>query len=455
MPAFYQRQNSVALAFIVASMFWFIIGTLYGLVSAIHFVAPEAFNNIFWLVFGRVRPTHVNTVLFGVITPLMVGAGLYYTPALLKTKLWSEPLAWVSFALWQITVISGPISFAMGWSQGREYAEYPWVIDVVITLSIALLAVNLIMTIFRRKEEFLYVSVWYFVAMFIWMAGVYPIGNVMWNPATGAMTGMVDDIVLWFYGHNLPGLLLTPLAVGAAYYVIPRICRTPLYSHTLSIVGFWTLVALYTHIGGHHIIQTPLPEWLRNISVVHSLAMAVPVFTVLANIWLTMRGHGGKVLADPAGRFVLAGTIWYLITCIQGPAQSTMVVQQITHLNNWTVAHAHIAVLGFSGYIAFGAAWHVLPGILGRKVYSDRLINLQFGLITIGLSGFFVVLTAAGLVQGHAWFNGDPVYKILPAIFPYMGLRLAFGLSIITASFIGFYNLIMTIRCGEPLAASV
>ena len=118
------------------------------------------------------------------------------------------------------------------------------------------------------------------------------------------------------------GLLLTPLAVGAAFYVIPRVTSTPLYSHTLSLIGFWTLVAFYTHIGGHHILQAPIPNWLKAVSVVDSMAMVIPVFTVLANLWLTARGRGGALLRHPAGRFVLAGTIWYLLTCIQGPLQS-------------------------------------------------------------------------------------------------------------------------------------
>ena len=150
----------------------------------------------------------------------------------------------------------------------------------------------------------------------------------------------------------------------------------------------------------------------------------------------------------------MVGTIWYLVTCIQGPIQSLPIVQQVTHFNNWTVGHAHIAVLGFSGFIALGALWHVLPLVTGRKLYSDKLVNLQFGLMLFGLVGFFVVLTMAGLIQGSAWQNGEVVYRVLPQIAVYMVLRAALGLFIITAAFVGLYNLIMTLRRGEPLAPS-
>ncbi len=451
---FLDRPKSASQAFLVAGAAWFVIGTLYGLVSAIDLVAPELFNNIPWLVFGRSRPIHVNTVIYGFVTGLLLGSGLHYVPALLRTRLWSERLGWIGCFFWQLTVLSGPLTFSFGYSQGREYAEYLWVFDASLVISVVILLFDMLMTVASREEDTLYVSVWYFVGMLVWTCGVYPIGNVMWRPATGAVPGLLDSIFLWFYGHNLPGLVLTPLALGAAYYVLPRITNTPLYSHTLSLAGFWTLVALYSHIGGHHILQAPIPNWLKVYSVVDSMAMVIPVGIVLANLWLTARGRGGAIWRDPAGRFVMAGTLWYLITCIQGPFQSLPSVQTVTHFNNWTVGHAHIAVLGFSGFIALGALWHVLPLAAGRRLYSERLVNLQFGLIVTGLAGFFAVLTIAGLIQGSAWYNGEMVYRVLPQIGVYMALRAMLGMLIASAAILGLYNAVKTITSGEPVALS-
>ena len=219
---FTKKPKSAALAFIIAGAFWFIVGTFYGLFSAIHLMAPEFFNNIPALVFGRTRPIHVNTVLYGFVVSTLIGSGLYYMPALLKRNLWSEPLAWLSFLLWNITVLSGPLTFSFGMSQGREYQEYLWIFDVMLVIAILTLIVNLVMTILTRVENRLYVSVWYFVSSFLWIGGSYFLGNVMWNPPSGALPGILDSIFLWFYGHVLPGLLLTPLAIGAAYFVVPR-----------------------------------------------------------------------------------------------------------------------------------------------------------------------------------------------------------------------------------------
>jgi cytochrome c oxidase cbb3-type subunit I len=452
MIKFIHKPQGAALAFMVAGAFWFVIGALYGMVSATHLVAPELMSNIPFLVFGRERPIHVNTMLYGFTGTMLIGSGLYYVPALLRTRLWSEPLAWIAFVFWNLTILSGPLCFSFGYTQGREYSEYVFFADVMLVIAVLSLIVNTVMTIASRAEKQLYVSVWYFMATLLWTACNYPIGNVMWHPATGAMPGLIDSIFLWFWGHNLPGLLITPLATGAAYYVIPRVTKTPLNSHTLSLAGFWFLVALYTHIGGHHVLQSPIPNWLKVISAVDSVAMVIPVTIVVLNLWMTARGFGGRVWSDPGARLVMGGVIWYIITCIQGPLQSLPYLQPVTHFNNWTVGHAHIAMLGFGGYIALGAMWHVIPLITGRRLYSDKLVNLQFGLITFGLTGFFLVLTAVGLIQGSAWHNGETVYRVLPELAPFYIARAALGIFILTGALVGLYNVVMTLRQGEELA---
>ncbi len=453
MLEFIHREHSAARAFIVAGAVWFVIGTTFGAFSAIHFLAPEFFSNIPQLVFGRVRPSHVNSVIYAFIVQTLIGMGLFFVPSLLRTRLWSEPLAWLTWLLYNIAVTYGPIGFLMGHGHGgREYAEYPWTADMLITISILLLAINTGMTILRRQEQSLYVSIWYFMGFSIWTATSYPIGNVVWHPSTGAMAGIVDEVLLWTYAHDLVGLILTPLAIGAAYYVIPRVARNPVYSHTLEHIGFWTLIIFYTHIGAHHILQAPIPNWLRVMATVDSGMMILPVAVVLVNLWMTVRGSAGLVWKDPAGMMVMTGLVWYFFTCIQGPLMSLPHLQRVTHFTQWTPAHAHMAVLGFSATIALGGMWHVLPMVLGRRLWSRRLVFLQFSLVTIGVTGFFLVLTMAGLIQGHAWFNGETVYRVLPTITVYMALRLAFGLFVITGAVVGLCNLWMTIRHGEPLS---
>lgn len=446
-----RTEQSAAKAWLVSGACWMAVGTLAGLASAIHLVAPDFFANISWLEFGRIRPVHVNTVLFGFVVAMLMGSALHILPRVLNTKLHSEPMGNLAALFFNAAVLIGDVALLAGRSQGREYAEYIWPVDVLITLAFALLAVNMTMTVVRRREPLLYVSAWYFVGAVIWTSIIYFIGNVMWRPGTGSETGIVDAIFLWFYGHNIFGLLVTPLAVGIAYYMIPRIAQAPLYSQALGIIGFWSLLAFYTHIGGHHLLQAPIPTWLKTISVIDSFAMMLPVATVLINQWYTARGRFDAFLTDPAAKLILVGTIWYAIVCVQGPVQSLASVQRVTHFNNWVVGHAHIAVLGFTGFIALGGMYYVLPYVSHRRLYSRKLVNAQYWLVLLGLVGFFISLTAAGLIQGQDWLNGETVYRALPTVKPYMIARLLSGPLIITGAFVGLYNVVMTLLRGKPV----
>lgn len=436
---------ATAKGFCVTAAFWLLIGTLYGLIGAIELVAPDLLGNIGWLVFGRIRTVHTNLVIFGFVTPALLSVGHFIVPRLLRTQLFSEKLGMFIVCLWNVIVAAMLITLSIGLSQGREYAEAIWEIDILVAISFALMFINMIMTIRNRQEPLLYVSVWYITAAIILTLIVYAIGNVIWVPGAGALTGIPDAIILWFYGHNVLGLLLTPLAVGIAYYVIPSATRTPLYSHTLSLAGFWSLLVLYSHIGTHHLIQVPAPTWLKVVSIVGSIGMVIPVMIVLINLWYTVKGKMRAIHENIGAKFVFTGTVFYLLTCIQGPIQSLPQVQRLTHFTNWVVAHAHMGILGFSGMVAIGGIYFILPKMTGRPIYSKALAEFQYWMILIGLVGFMVVLTIAGLVQGNSWLNGETVYRILPQLHNYYIVRAGLGVLIVTGAVVGLYNMIRSI----------
>ncbi len=438
------QSHATAKGFVLTSACWMAVGTFMGLLGATELIAPDLTENMGWIVFGRIRPVHINIVLFGFVTPGLLGAAFYYVPRLLRTGIYSEKLGVFTVIAWNITLVAVVISLCLGYTQGREYAEMIWPIDMLVVLAFALVFVNLLMTVKNRQEPVLYVSVWYVLAGIILTATTYSLGNVIWRPDSGALVGIPDAILLWFYGHNVFGLLLTPLAAGVTYYVIPRVCRAPLYSHTLSLVGFWALLVVYTHIGTHHLLQVPVPTWLKVIAIVDSIAMVIPVMAFLVNIWFTAKGRLGEIHADIGGKFVFTGTIMYFFVSIQGSMMALPDVQRVTHFNNWVVGHAHIGVLGFAGMITLGGVYYVLPYITGKPLYSRLLADLQYWLVLIGMIGFTVVLTIAGLIQGNAWLNGETVYRILPEIHPYYVTRAALGVLVFVSALIGVVNIFAT-----------
>lgn len=441
-----EEPHGTAKGFLISAAVWFVFGTLAGLTDAIEMIAPDLYQQVPWIVFGRLRPIHVNSVLIAFVGTALLGAAYYMVPVLVRAPLYSEKIGKVSLWIWNVGLAAGVIALSLGYTQSKEYAELIWPVDIGVLLVWALIFYNMIQTVKRRKENLLYISVWYVFAAIIYQFFSYLFGNAVWDPHRGAITGIPDAVLAWFNGHNIVGLFLTPLAVGLAYYVIPIVSRGPLFSHSLSLIGFWSILILYAHIGAHHIIQAPAPTWLKAVAIVGSVGMIIPVLTVLLNQWLTMKGRLAVIHSEVAGKFVFAGTVWYLLVCLQGPLQSLPSVQQLTHLNNWVVAHAHIGVLGFSGFIALGGIYFILPRITGRPLYSVRLADVQYWLVLTGLTGFFVILTIAGLIQGSGWLRGEHEYNILQQIYVYLVIRAALGVLIVVGAVIGLYNVVRSVR---------
>ena len=436
-----------ARGFFLSSACWFVAAAFVGLFLASWMVAPDfvLYKNVSWLVFSRLRPVHTNTMIFGFVGSGLVGAACYFVPHLVRAPLHSRAVGRLTNWLWNIAIVAGNITLMAGYSQSREYAEWVWPVDILVLFAFVLAFYNIVKTVEHRKETLNYVSAWYVFAALVFTWFIYFLGNAVWHPRTGAITGMPDGILAWFYGHGIVGLFLTPLAVGVSYYVIPVITRAPLFSHALSLVGFWSILMFYPHIGTHHLLQTPAPTWLKIVAVTGSVGMLIPVTTVLLNLWLTMKGRVASIHTDIGGKFVFAGLVWYLFVCFQGVFQSLPSVQRVTHMTNWVVAHSHIAVFGFSGFIALGGVYFVIPRITQRPLYSAKLADIQYWLLLIGLTGFFLVLTFAGLIQGTGWLYGETVYKLLPELHLYFVSRLAFGVMIFVGSCVGLYNIVRSL----------
>ena len=428
---------------------WFPIFTTFGFVLATKFFFPGFLGNGDWDTFGRIRPAHVNGVLFGFVSSALIGLMLYIVPRVCARSLRFAWLAKLTAFAWNGAVLGGIIWIMVGGSQGREYAELPWAIDVAVMASLIALAVVVFGTVLARREKKLYVSLWYYMATMLMFPIVYFVGNVMWRPPVGALNGTVDAIFNWYYGHNVLGLWFTTLGIGAWYYFIPKMIKRPLYSHLLSLIGFFTIAFFYTGVGAHHLLQSPIPEWLKTIAVVMSVLMMVPVLIFLVNIGLTMRGQWHKLTGNAPLQFVFAGFVMYFLASAQGSLQALRDTNAFLHFSQWPVGHAHMALLGGFGFLAVGAAFFIIPKLTGFKMYHLRLMTLTWWIAFIGFLSFFAAMTVAGLVQNSNWWDHINVTESLPILRVSFVWRAVSGGIVILAAFMWAYNILMTLFKGR------
>jgi cbb3-type cytochrome c oxidase subunit I len=446
-----RRDNGAALTFLVSASVWLVIGTVFGLLLTIQFVFPDFASGIAQIVFPRLRQAHVNTVLFAWLSGAMMGIWLYIVPRLTGRKIYSETLGIVGAVAWNVSVAIGIIAIMYGHTQSREYAEMLWGVDVAVMAVLLTNEFNILMTIRHRVEPNLYASLWFIIATVVLFPLVYFIGNVMWQPATGALMGINDATINWFYGHNVLGLWFTTGLLAVIYYIVPKETGTPLYSSSLSLIAFWGTLFFYTGVGAHHLLWAPIPPWLKTIAVAESIGMVIPVLATMFNILLTMRGNWSHTRSSVPLLYVITGWAAYILVSFQGSNEALRGVNELTHFTQYVPGHAMLGLMFFSASCCIAGAYYVVPRALGCSLYSRRLARAQYAFYVIGFAAFFLSFVVNGAIQGVTWVQGGmPIWTVLPALRPWGAVRIMGGTLIVTSFMMFAYNVIATVVVRRP-----
>ncbi|MBY0526949.1 MAG: cbb3-type cytochrome c oxidase subunit I [Gemmataceae bacterium] len=377
---------------------------LLGLAVALKFHWPDLMSNSPWVTWGRLRYGHTQGVFFGWLGNAFLMFLYYAVPRLAERPLTSVGLGWALFFVWNfLLVIPGWVLVQAGISQPLEWAEFPLEIDAVVVVALMLSAVQFVLPFLRGWLPELYVSGWYILGGLVFTLLAYPVGNLVPEFVPGARGAAYSG--LWI--HDAVGLYVTPLALAIAYVVIPAATGRPIFSHFLSMIGFWLLFLVYPLNGMHHFLFSAIPMDAQKGAIVASVYLGVDVILVVANLLLSLRGSAGVVAANVPLRFVWVGTVAYVVVSLQGSMQALLPVNRFTHFSDWVIGHSHLAMIGFASFMAIGGMLHVWERLPGVR-YSPRAANWAFWLLTVGLGLMVIDLTAAGLIQGQLWESDAP-----------------------------------------------
>jgi cytochrome c oxidase cbb3-type subunit 1 len=388
------------LMFVTFACLWLLVGSVAGLISSIKLHAPDWLNQQAWLTFGRLRTVHLNAVIYGWSTNAALGVILWVLPRLLRTRLYGAVWAMLGGIFLNAGVGAGVGAIASGWSDGMEFLEIPWQIDIFIFAGLALVILPALFTLVNRRVEHLYVSIWYMVAALLWIAVLFGVANL-----PGVHTGVQQATTNWWYGHNALGLWFTPVSVGAIYYFLPKIIGRPVVSYNLSLLGFWTLAFFYGQVGGHHLIGGPIPGWLTTLSIVQSIMMIIPVIAFTINMKRTLKGQMHLAVYSPTLRFMMFGGLMYLASSLEGSFEALRSVNAVTHFTHFTVAHAHLGMYAFVSMVMFGAIYFMMPRVLESEWPYPWLIQAHFWLVGLGILIYVIGLSIGGWLQGMAMLD--------------------------------------------------
>ncbi|MFZ6691808.1 cytochrome-c oxidase, cbb3-type subunit I [Undibacterium sp. SXout20W] len=449
--------------FSVMAVVWGIVGMLVGVVIATQLAWPEFLTGIPWLSYGRLRPLHTNAVIFAFGGCALMATSYYVVQRTSNVRLFSDGLAEFTFWGWQLVIVAAAITLPLGYTQGKEYAELEWPIDILIAVVWVAYAIVFFGTLIKRKVEHIYVANWFYGAFIIAVAVLHIVNSaalpVSLLKSYSAYSGVQDAMVQWWYGHNAVGFFLTAGFLGMMYYFIPKQIERPVYSYRLSIVHFWALIFTYMWAGPHHLHYTALPDWAQSLGMVFSLILLAPSWGGMVNGIMTLSGAWSKLRSDPILRFLIVSLSFYGMSTFEGPMMAIKTVNALSHYTDWTIGHVHSGALGWVGFISIGSLYYLIPRLFGQtQMYSKRLIEVHFWVATIGVVLYIASMWIAGVMQGLMWRavneDGTLTYtfvETVKATFPYYVIRLIGGAMYLSGMLVMAYNVAKTLMGAKPI----
>jgi cytochrome c oxidase cbb3-type subunit 1 len=390
----------------IATVFW----GLAGLYIALELAFPVLNLGLEWTTFGRLRPLHTSAVIFAFGGNALIATSLYIVQRTCRARLAFPGLARFVFWGYQLFIVLAATGYLLGISQGKEYAEPEWYVDLWLTVVWLAYLVVFVGTLVKRTEPHIYVANWFFLSFILTVAMLHLVNNLnipvslVGSRSYPVWAGVQGALVQWWYGHNAVGFFLTAGFLAMMYYFVPKQAGRPIYSYRLSIIHFWALIFLYIWAGPHHLHYTALPDWAQTLGMVFSIMLWMPSWGGMINGLMTLNGAWDKVRTDPIIRMMVLSLAFYGMSTFEGPMMSIKSVNSLSHYTDWTIGHVHSGALGWNGMITFSAIYFLVPRLWNRtRLYSLRMVNWHFWLATLGIVFYTASMWVAGITQGLMW----------------------------------------------------
>jgi len=427
------------LMFYASAMVWLLIGTLLAGFVSFKLHSPDWLSDVSFLTWGRLRPVHMNIMVYGWASMAGMGTAIWLMARLCRTTL-RHPLLLVTGAwFWNIGVAIGIAGVLMGYSTGYQWLEFPPYAALILLLAYALIiSWAVLMFRFRRGEQ-IYITQWYLLGAFLWFPWLYAAAQAMLFivPVQGVMQAAVG----WWYANNLMFLWLGAIALGTAYYMIPKVIGRPVYSYHLATIGFWTYALFSSWTGMQRLVDGPFPAWMITASIAATILTMIPVATVGLNHHMTMQGYFPVMRYSPTLRFTVFGAMSYTVFSIVGLLISLRSTARYFHFTEASVAYSHLGLYAFFTMIMFGSMYYIVPRLVGREWRYATLIKLHFWASAYGIGLMSLMLLAGGLAQGAS--QNDPSLPFIESVqsaLPYLRGRTLAALLLTASHFIFAYH---------------
>src|SRR5438477_9225102 len=427
------------LIFYASAMVWLLVGTLLAGFVSFKLHQPDWLSDVSYLTWGRLRPVHMNVMVYGWASMAAMGTAIWLMARLCRTTLRHPLLIVTGIWFWNIGVLIGVIGILMGYSTGYQWLEFPPYAALVLFVAYAMIISWAgLMFRFRRGEQ-IYITQWYLLGAFLWFPWLYAAAQAMLFvvPVQGVMQAAVG----WWYANNLLFLWLGAIALGAAYYMIPKVIGRPVYSYHLATIGFWTYALFSSWTGMQRLVDGPFPARMVTASIAATILTLIPVATVGLNHHMTMQGYFPLMRYSPTLRFTVFGAMSYTVFSLVGVVISLRSVAGYVNFTEANIAYSHLGLYSFFTQGTFGSVYYIVPRLIGREWRYGSLIKLHFWASAYGIGLMTLMLLAGGFLQGASMENPSLAFtESVESVLPYLRGRSLAGILLTVSHFIFAYH---------------
>lgn len=405
------------LLFFGSAIVWLLVAGVLGLIESIKLHAPGFLSTYAFTTYGRVHPAAMDALLYGWLTSAGIGLGLWLTARLCRTQLRHGGLLMAAWALWNLGLTLGTLSVLGGDSTSFPWLEYPKYVSIILFTAYVFIAIWALLMFNFRARGHVYVSQWYVLAAFLWFPWVYATANLFlfFLPVQASAQAPIN----WWFIHNFYGLWLTPLALAAAYYLVPKIVGRPIHNYGLAVIGFWTWVFFTGWRGGQSLIDGPVPAWMVSVGIGAAILSIVPLWSIANNLFGTIRGHNDAVRWSPSLRFTYVGLASFVTSGILGILLANRTISRVLHFTQAEAGWWDLSLFGFLSMVFFGAIYYIVPRLTGWDWASNNLIRAHFWLSLAAIALVVGILLIAGLLQGYGLTDPNvPITATISTLVP-------------------------------------
>jgi cytochrome c oxidase cbb3-type subunit I len=386
--------------FLTSGAAWLAVSILLGVIASAQTHNPGFLSDCPWMSYGRVFPAHVNALIYGWGMQAAFAVIIWLMARLSRKECTAAGTILTAGHVWNLGVSMGVLGILSGNGTGMPWMEFPAFAWPVLLVSYFAIVIWSFIQFRVRPEGHTYISQWYLLAAMVWFPWVFITANTLLHCLPGHPV-MGAGINAW-YRSALVFLFFTPVALGTAYYLAPKVSGRPVVSYSLAKLGFWSLAVIAPWAGMQKLTGAPIPFFLPYLGAAATALIFIPATAAGVNILRTMMSDDETMASSPSLRFTAAGMVALLVLAacavfLNLPG-STLRMTQFT-LSGY--GFDMLALYGFFTFVMFGATYFIVPRVTRREWLSRRLIKMHFLFSVYGTIFVAVVALFGGLMQGH------------------------------------------------------